>query len=77
MGKKKSSTPLLLSLLGLGLLIVLTGYGVFLSFKIGGFALITVHGWVALGLAVVLTALLAGGLIALAFYSNSHGYDDQ
>jgi ABC-type uncharacterized transport system permease subunit len=77
MAKKKSSAPLLLSLLCLGLLVVLSGYGAFLAFKIGGFALITVNGWVALGLAVVLTALLAGGLIALAFYSNSHGYDDQ
>ena len=61
----------------LGFLLLLSGYGVFVAFKIGGGAHMTVHGYVALGLAVVLTALLGGGLMGLAFYSNRHGYDDN
>jgi hypothetical protein len=37
----------------------------------------TVHGYVAMALAVVLTFLLGGGLMGLAFYSSRHGYDDD
>jgi hypothetical protein len=37
----------------------------------------TVHGWIALTLGVVLSLLLGGGLMALAFYSSRKGYDDK
>jgi hypothetical protein len=76
MKKKPGSAGLILSIIGLGILLVISGYGVILALKIGGISHITVHGWVAMGLAIVFTALLTGGLIWLAFYSNSHGYDD-
>jgi hypothetical protein len=46
-----------------------------MAFKIGGWEHMTVHGYVALGLAVVFTALLGSGLMGLAFYSDRHGYD--
>ncbi len=34
------------------------------------------HGWAALTLAFVLTGLLGGGLMWLAFYSSRKGYDE-
>jgi hypothetical protein len=34
------------------------------------------HGWAALILAFVLTGLLGGGLMWLAFYSSRKGYDE-
>ena len=44
----------------------------------GGMANISLgaHGWVALGLGVVFSMVIGGGLMALAFYSSRHGYDD-
>ena len=35
-----------------------------------------IHGWVAMGLGVLFTVGLGGGLMALTFYSSRHGYDD-
>lgn len=39
-------------------------------------AQISWHGWLAMGLGVVLTAVLGGGLMYLLFYSARHGHDD-
>lgn len=36
----------------------------------------SVHGYVALGLGVVATLVIGGGLMGLVFYSSRHGYDD-
>lgn len=36
----------------------------------------TVHGWIAMGLAFAVTGLLGGGLMWLAFYSSRKGWDD-
>ena len=71
------SLGLLMLLAVLGFLLLLSGYGVFVAFRIGGGTHMSIHGYVALGLAVVLTGLLGGGLMALAFHSNRHGYDDD
>ena len=38
-------------------------------------AQIDVHGYIALGLGVLLSMVLGGGLMALVFYSNRKGYD--
>lgn len=38
---------------------------------------ISVHGYIAMGLAAGLTILLGGGLMWLAFYSSRKGYDDR
>jgi hypothetical protein len=38
---------------------------------------ITLAGWIALGLGVGLTVLVGGGLMRLAFLSDTKGYDDQ
>ena len=36
----------------------------------------TVHGWIAYGLGVLLSLVLAGGLFFLTFKSARDGYDD-
>lgn len=46
------------------------------SWKLGGDTPMSIHGWIALGLAFVLTGALGGGLMWLAFYSHRKGWDD-
>jgi hypothetical protein len=38
-------------------------------------AQISTHGYIALGLGIVFTSLVGGGLMALLFWSNRKGYD--
>jgi hypothetical protein len=45
--------------------------------RLGDDVQLSVHGWIAMGLAFVLTGLLGGGLMWLAFYSARKGYDDE
>lgn len=45
--------------------------------RLGGDTQMSIHGWIAMGLAFVLTGALAGGLMWLAFYSARRGYDDE
>ena len=37
---------------------------------------IPLYGWFAIGGGVVFSLAVGGGLMALVFYSNRHGYDD-
>ena len=37
---------------------------------------IPIYGWFAIAGGVVFSLLVGGGLMALVFYSNRHGYDD-
>ncbi|MFN3536561.1 MAG: hypothetical protein ACK4Y4_03860 [Brevundimonas sp.] len=37
----------------------------------------TLHGWIALSIGAVGTALLTAGLMTLAFHSHSSGHDDR
>lgn len=37
---------------------------------------IPLYGWVAIAGGVLFSLLVGGGLMALVFYSNRHGYDD-
>lgn len=39
--------------------------------------LISMHGWIALGLGVFFSFALGGGLMALVFISARRGYDDR
>ncbi|MDP3173691.1 MAG: hypothetical protein Q8M88_04575 [Phenylobacterium sp.] len=40
-------------------------------------AKLSIHGWIAMGLAFVCVGGLTGGLMWLAFYSARKGYDDR
>lgn len=42
----------------------------------GGGDPIPLYGWFAIGGGVLFSLLVGGGLMALVFYSNRHGYDD-
>lgn len=53
----------------------LWGFGA--AWKMAGNAPMSIHGYIALGLGVVLSILLGGGLMALAFHSSRRGYDDD
>jgi len=37
---------------------------------------IPLYGWVAIAGGIAFSLLVGGGLMALVFYSNRHGYDD-
>ena len=51
----------------------LAGFG---AWVLRGDTGITLHGWLALGVALVGTTLVGGGLMWLAFYSSRSGWDD-
>ncbi len=38
---------------------------------------ISIHGYIAMALGAFFTFALTAGLMALVFYSNRHGYDDE
>ena len=52
-------------------------WGFLVAWKAAGNSPMTVHGYVAMGLGVVLSLALGGGLMALAFFSSRRGYDDD
>ncbi len=54
-------------------------FAVWAFFKLWGMAgetKMSIHGYIAMGLAGVLTLVVGGGLMWLAFYSSRKGYDD-
>ncbi len=67
---------ILLTLFLLGLL-AFAAWGFVTAWRMAGNAPMGVHGYIAMGLGVALSLLLGGGLMALAFYSARHGYDDD
>ena len=50
--------------------------GFFAAWKLSGPVQMSIHGYIALGLAGGVTLLLGGGLMWLAFYSANKGWDD-
>jgi hypothetical protein len=63
---------------------LLVGLAAFLGFVVWAFFRLwamagpthmSIHGWIAMGLAAVFTVGLGGGLMWLAFYSDRKGYD--
>jgi hypothetical protein len=67
-------------ILGLVVIALGTAVAVWLTLEIwgrAGDAEISWQGWLAMGLGVVVTAGLGGGLMTLIFYSNRMGYDDR
>jgi hypothetical protein len=51
-------------------------WGFFAAWKLSGPVQMSIHGYIALGLAGGVTLLLGGGLMWLAFYSANKGWDD-
>lgn len=59
---------------GLAVLLAFLGWVLWLAVTMdGGLGL---HGWIAMGLGLVLTAALAAVLMGLMFYSSRRGWDD-
>jgi hypothetical protein len=63
-------TVVLLAILGLAI------WGLQAAWRLGGAVQMSIHGYIAVAIALVATAVIGGGLMWLAFYSSSHGYDD-
>jgi len=59
-----------------GLLALAVWFAISAFIHIGGDA-IPLYGYVAIGGGVLFSLLVGGGLMALVFYSNSHGYDED
>jgi hypothetical protein len=71
---------------GIGLIVLIVVLAAFGGFAVWAFVQLwalagdtrmSVHGWIAMGLAGGLTLVIGGGLMWLAFYSARKGYDDQ
>jgi hypothetical protein len=71
---------------GLGVTILIVALAAFLGFAIWAFVVLwrlagdtrmSIHGGIAMGLAGVLTLVIGGGLMWLAFYSARKGYDER
>ena len=62
--------------ISLGAILVLSLWGIVPDFRENA-ANISMHGWIALTLGVVLSLAIGGGLMALSFYSSRRGYDDR
>lgn len=58
-------------------LVVFAGWGAWASWRLAGDVRMGLHGWIAMGIAGVFTALLTGGFTWLAFYSARKGFDDD
>ncbi len=58
-------------------MVILAGWGAWASWRLAGDAPMSIHGWIAMGIAGVFTALLTGGFMWLAFYSARKGFDDD
>lgn len=46
-------------------------------FLVGRFPVISMHGWIAMGLGTIVSLALGFGLMWLSFYSSRHGFDDR
>ena len=58
-------------------MVALAGWGAWASWRLAGDAPMSLHGWIAMGIAGVGVAGLTGGFIWLAFYSARKGFDDD
>lgn len=75
-GKTKSLLPLLLLVGSLGTILVVALVMAVDVIAGMGESEMSVHGWIAMGIGVVVTLVLGGGLMALVFFSSRRGYDD-
>jgi len=74
-GKTQGKSRQSLILIAVVLVVSAAAVGVYVWRSLRGLD-IGANGYIALSLGVIGTAALGAGLMALLFYSNSHGYDD-
>jgi hypothetical protein len=74
---KRPSVGLVVLVACLGGLLAMVIWGFITAWNLAGNTQMSIHGWIAMGLAAVLTLALGGGLMWLAFYSSRRGYDDE
>ncbi len=77
MGRKPISIGLVVLVSATVVLVLLSAYGVFVAARLGGYGALSLHGWIAMALAAVLSAALTFGFVMLAVYSDRSGFDDQ
>ena len=58
-------------------LLILTGIWAITAWNSAGDIEMSKHGWIALGLGTFFSLLIGCGLMALMFYSNHSGHDDE
>lgn len=77
MKRPRVSLGMVLLVAPLVLLLGLAIWGFRTAWRLGGDTPLGLNGWIAMILAAVLTLVLGGGLMWLAFYSSRRGYDDD
>ena len=77
MGRRRISTGGVLAVVALLSLLAFAVWGVATGLRATGDTSISLHGYIALGLGIVFTLGLGGGLMWLAYYSARRGYDDE
>ena len=75
--RARPSVGLIVLIAALGGMVALAAWGAWASWRLAGDAPMSIHGWIAMGIAGLFSALLTGGLIRLAFYSARRGFDDD
>ena len=74
--RRRFTAAFWITLGGLGFIAALALWGVWVAMHSGGPPM-GLHGWIAMGLAIGLSAGVGGGLMWLAFFSARRGYDDR
>ena len=74
---QRPGTGTFILVIALASMVVFASWGAWASWRLAGDAPMSIHGWIAMGIAGVGVALLTGGFIWLAFYSARKGYDDD
>ncbi len=74
---RRPSLGAFLLILVLSAMVLWAAWGAWASWRLAGDAPMSVHGWIAMGIAGGFTAILTGGFMWLAFYSARKGFDDD
>jgi uncharacterized membrane protein len=61
----------------LGALLIASIAGFWAALTYGKMPHISLHGWIAMGIGILFSLGIGGGLMWLSFYSSRHGFDDR
>jgi protein-S-isoprenylcysteine O-methyltransferase Ste14 len=73
--KLSRGTWIVFALLGAMLLASMIGFWLALTY--GQLPKISVHGWIAMSIGIVMSLVIGCGLMWLSFYSSRNGFDDR